>query len=185
MISLLLHINNIYAISITSSNSVAIGKQIKVTVNFGTSIGAYDSIQVTYNNKVLKYVSGDPLYESLWWDSTADSKGITSKSYVFEGIQNGVSEIHFSVKSLTSANSTMDYLGDLNISKVITVGSGIPKGDIDKNGVVDANDAAKILEIYKAENATKEDITIADMDDNGILDSNDAALVLETYKTNL
>lgn len=59
------------------------------------------------------------------------------------------------------------------------------KGDLDRNGVVDANDASVALEIYKAENATLEDILIGDMDDNDLIDSNDASLILELYKTNL
>ena len=57
------------------------------------------------------------------------------------------------------------------------------KGDLDRNGVVDANDASVALELYKAQNATAEDVTIGDMDENDLIDANDASLILEYYKT--
>ena len=57
-------------------------------------------------------------------------------------------------------------------------------GDLDNNGVVDANDASLVLERYKSENATRREIQIADIDRNGLLDANDASLILEIYKTN-
>lgn len=56
-------------------------------------------------------------------------------------------------------------------------------GDLDDNGVVDANDASLVLEKYKAESATKADLDVADLDRNGVLDANDASLILEIYKT--
>lgn len=58
------------------------------------------------------------------------------------------------------------------------------QGDLDRNSVVDANDASIALEIFKAENATTEDIAIGDMDGNNLIDANDASLILELYKTN-
>ena len=57
------------------------------------------------------------------------------------------------------------------------------KGDLDRNNVVDANDASVALELYKAQNATENDILIGDMDNNQLIDANDASLILEYYKT--
>ncbi len=57
------------------------------------------------------------------------------------------------------------------------------KGDLDRNGVVDANDASVALELYKAQSATSDDIKIGDMDRNNLIDANDASLILEYYKT--
>ena len=57
------------------------------------------------------------------------------------------------------------------------------QGDLDRNGVVDANDASVALELYKAQNATAEDVAIGDMDNNDLIDANDASLILEYYKT--
>ncbi len=58
-----------------------------------------------------------------------------------------------------------------------------PKGDLDRNYVVDANDASVALELYKSQSATDEDIAIGDMDENNLIDANDASLILEYYKT--
>jgi hypothetical protein len=41
--------------------------------------------------------------------------------------------------------------------------------------VVDANDASLVLEIYRSEKATREQIAICDLDNNGIVDANEAA----------
>lgn len=57
-------------------------------------------------------------------------------------------------------------------------------GDLDENGLIDANDASIILEIYKANEQTPYNISLGDMDSNGIIDANDASLILELYKTN-
>lgn len=57
------------------------------------------------------------------------------------------------------------------------------KGDLDRNGTVDANDASVALELYKAQSADSMDIKIGDMDNNGVIDANDASLILELYKT--
>ena len=58
-----------------------------------------------------------------------------------------------------------------------------PKGDLDYNGVVDANDASVALELYKAQNATSADIGVGDMDNNNLIDANDASLILEVSNT--
>lgn len=55
-------------------------------------------------------------------------------------------------------------------------------GDIDDNGVIDANDASLVLEMYKSEIWTKADLPLADMDNNKVIDANDASLILEYYK---
>ena len=56
-------------------------------------------------------------------------------------------------------------------------------GDVDRNSIIDANDAAYVLELYKAANYSQDDLTLGDLDFNNILDSNDASLILELYKT--
>jgi len=183
IISLLINISNIYAISVTSPSKIAVGNSVTITLNFGTNVGAYDSIKVNYDTNLLEYVSGDPTEEGVWWDNSQESRGISSKTYKFKAKTDGLATITISVKGLTSANQSMDYIGDVNVSKEITIGSGIKKGDADKNGVVDANDASLVLEIYKSENTTREHKAICDLDNNGIVDANDASLILEQYKT--
>ncbi len=56
------------------------------------------------------------------------------------------------------------------------------KGDLDDNGIVNANDAAIALDLYKYGNVSKEELKIGDMDNNGIINANDAALILDIYK---
>jgi len=58
----------------------------------------------------------------------------------------------------------------------------IQKGDLDKNGIVNANDAAIALDLYKYGNVSAEELQIGDMDNNGIINANDAALILDIYK---
>ena len=58
----------------------------------------------------------------------------------------------------------------------------IQKGDLDKNGIVNANDAAIALDLYKYGNVSDEELLIGDMDNNGIINANDAALILDIYK---
>ena len=56
------------------------------------------------------------------------------------------------------------------------------KGDLDRNGAVNANDAAVALDLYKYGNATDEDMQIGDMNEDGVINANDAALILDVYK---
>ena len=75
-----------------------------------------------------------------------------------------------------------EYMGQAWVGAYV---KGVNKiGDLDGNGVVDANDASLVLERYKNESATKREIQIADIDRNGLLDANDASLILEIFKTN-
>lgn len=55
-------------------------------------------------------------------------------------------------------------------------------GDLDKNSIVNANDAALVLDLYKYGNVTDEEKIIGDLDGNGIINANDAALILDIYK---
>ena len=73
---------------------------------------------------------------------------------------------------------------DKNVQTVCTVNVhfGYIKGDLDKNGIVNANDAAIALDLYKYGNVKEEELKIGDMDNNGIINANDAALILDIYK---
>ena len=59
---------------------------------------------------------------------------------------------------------------------------GIILGDLDRNGAVNANDAAVALDLYKYGNAKDEDMQIGDMNEDGVINANDAALILDVYK---
>ena len=75
---------NIYAASLSGNSSVKVGDTFTLTFNFGTNVGAYDSLNVSYDTTMFEYVSGDALSESVWWDQTTESKGISTKTYTFK-----------------------------------------------------------------------------------------------------
>lgn len=56
-------------------------------------------------------------------------------------------------------------------------------GDVDCNGVVDANDASLVLERYKTGDYNLIDLATGDLDNNNLIDANDASLILDLYKT--
>lgn len=55
-------------------------------------------------------------------------------------------------------------------------------GDLDKDGRVNANDAAVALDLYKYGNVSDENIDIGDINRDGVINANDAALILDIYK---
>lgn len=57
------------------------------------------------------------------------------------------------------------------------------KGDLDKNGVVNSNDAALALDLYNNNSVTDEHLIIGDMDGDGVINSNDAAAILDVYNS--
>ena len=59
------------------------------------------------------------------------------------------------------------------------------KGDLDRNGVVNSDDAAIALDLYRYGNESYEDLQIGDMDENGLINSDDAALILDVYRYGL
>lgn len=64
----------------------------------------------------------------------------------------------------------------------VNVHFGYIKGDLDKNKVINANDAAIALDLYKNGNVTAENLKIGDMDNNRVINANDAAIILDLYK---
>ena len=176
--------SNIRAFEINSKDEIDIDETITVTIDFGTSLGAYDSLGVTYNTYTLEYVSGDPLEESVWHDSSQEQQGISSKTYVFKGKANGISTINIDIKGAVSANENMDELGDINISKKITIGFGYVKGDVNSDGAINSIDASLIIDKYKNNNIIQDDLEIADMNNDGAINSVDASIIIDMYKNN-
>ena len=175
--------NNIIAVDMKSSrgNYIEKGQDITIILTFDYPIGAYDSIEVKYDSNILQYVSGDPIKESVWFDeSDAQSDSITKKTYKFKGISDGTTNVSINVKGLVRANETMDVIGDINEYKNISVGKC---GDINKDGIVNADDAADAIEIFKTNAQTKENIAVGDINNDGKVDAEDAALIIEYFKT--
>ena len=179
---MLVNVSQIQAIELIAPEKVDIGQDITVVLDFKSPIAAYDSLIFTYNNKIMKYNSAASLIEGLWWDTSKESKGIDKKIYSFTATGNGICTFDVKMSGVVSANYSMDIIGDVDVSTKVTVGDGILKGDLEGNGIVDANDASIALDLYKYNNATEDDIKVADMDGNDIIDANDASLILDVYK---
>ena len=111
----------------------------------------------------------------------------SSNSKILTVTQNGI----IKAKSKGSATVTVKSVNSPEIYKTVLVTvtrnpndpePEVLKGDLDKNGIVDANDASVALDLYKYNNATEEELKIGDMDENGLIDANDASLILDIYK---
>jgi len=81
------------------------------------------------------------------------------------------------------ASITLNINGQKKDCLVIVKSDKYELGDLDRNGVIDANDASIALELFKTGNYSNEDISIGDMDNNGIIDTNDASLIINIYKS--
>ena len=57
------------------------------------------------------------------------------------------------------------------------------KGDINLDGIINADDAADAIEIFKTNAQTAENKAKGDMNDDGKVDAEDAALIIEYFKT--
>ena len=85
----------------------------------------------------------------------------------------------------TTANGNQNKItiNVLDISESISKPSEqIEKGDLDRNGAVNSDDAAIALDLYRYGNVSDEDLQIGDMDENGLINSDDAALILDVYR---
>ena len=80
----------INAANISGNSNVIVGQTFTLTFEFGTNVGAYDSINVSYDTNMYEYVSGDSLNESVWWDQSDTSAGVATKTYTFKAIKEGL-----------------------------------------------------------------------------------------------
>ena len=108
---------------------------------------------------------------NIIWSTSNEEVAVVSDTGVVKAVGTG------------KATITLDINGNIRTC-VVTVRSdnGI-LGDVDDNGVIDANDASMILELYKNGNITNNQILVGDLDGNNVIDANDASLILELFKT--
>ena len=55
-------------------------------------------------------------------------------------------------------------------------------GDLNKDNMVNSDDAAIALDLYRYGNISKEDIDIGDINRDNVINSDDAALILDIYR---
>lgn len=130
-------------------------------------------------------------------ESTSVSLNLLPSGAIADDIVWSTEDTHYvrvskdgTIKAIRPGTATVKVSVD-GIEKTITVNitgnSNFLLGDLDKNDVVDANDASIALELYKSTvgEFDVEDILRGDLDDNDLIDANDASLILELYKTNI
>ena len=126
LIFMLVLASQVSAASLTGASNVQVGETFTLTLNFGQNVGAYDSINVSYNPSIIEYVSGDSLNESIWYDESDESYGIGSKSYTFRAIAAGSDSVEVIAKGVNAADEAITPLGDITVTKNVSV-SGAPQ----------------------------------------------------------
>ena len=126
LVFMLVLASQVSAASLTGASNVQVGETFTLTLNFGQNVGAYDSINVSYNPSIIEYVSGDSLNESIWYDESDESYGIGSKSYTFRAIAAGSDSVEVIAKGVNAADEAITPLGDITVTKNISV-SGAPQ----------------------------------------------------------
>lgn len=108
---------------------------------------------------------------NIIWSTSNEEVAIVSDKGVVKAIGTG------------KATITLDINGEIRTCDITVRSDNGMLGDVDDNGVVDANDASMILELYKNGNITNNEVLVGDLDSNDIIDANDASLILELFKT--
>lgn len=138
---------SVNAASINGNKNVKGGDEFTLTYNFGTSVGAYDSLKVDYSQDILEYVSGDSLSDEYWYDSSSEQNGITSKSYTFRAKKSGNATVSVNAKGVVDTN--LNPLPDSNFSSsaLITVKSNetvvVPSTNTNSNTTGNVNTTKK------------------------------------------
>ena len=151
---------------------------------------SYSKIRITsiaLNNNDLEFINDTPktLEIKSYEPQTAILEG---EEFIFTSDNTEVATVDSYGKVIPVGNGKCNIICTLKSdSKVqavcnVNVHFGIILGDLDRNGAVNANDAAVALDLYKYGNATDEDMQIGDMNEDGVINANDAALILDVYK---
>ena len=131
-----------------------------------------ETVLITESTKLLDLIFEPGINTSddtIIWES--------SNSNIVEVDNNGVLKILSTGKVTITAFTKTGNAAQCEVNVIDYL-----KGDMDRNGVITANDAAMILDLYKNGTSSSEDIQIGDMDGNGTLTANDAAMILDMYK---
>ena len=108
---------------------------------------------------------------NIIWSTSNEEVAVVSDTGVVKAVGTG------------KATITLDINGNIRTCVVTVRSDNGMLGDVDDNGVIDANDASMILELYKNGNITNNQILVGDLDGNSVIDANDASLILELFKT--
>lgn len=158
------------------------------TINAISERIAITSIKLNYNEINVDLIESSKNYElqvSSYTPENAilndeDIKYISSNSEVAQVDESG--KITIIGKGETTITASLKSDEKIKDECVIKVNLVIKKGDITEDGIINATDAARVLDKYKNSDATSRDFELADMNDDNLLNSTDAAIILDLYK---
>lgn len=139
------------------------------------------------NNSGRIDLTDTTIYVKILFDASNFPKGDLNRDgaimqddyeYALE-LLNGQSDSQLFVLELSDLNGDGEFTED-DANEILKI--AIKKGDLDKNGVINSDDAAIALDIYRYGNETVEQRRVGDMDKNNIINSDDAALILDVYR---
>ena len=184
-------VNVIARIDPQYTNGVLIENQVEVIVTNHVTSATMNGASILYTN------SGTSKYNVvLTPQNYSDEVNITwtsSNPAVATIDENGVVTPLKAGKSLIQATVIASYMNgtekvnslSTQLTKNVTVvdsnGSFI-KGDMNNDTFVNSTDAAMVLDCFKNNNTTAENLERGDMDNNNILNATDAAMILDIFK---
>jgi uncharacterized protein YjdB len=131
-----------------------------------------ETILLTQDNKLLDLIfkpGTNTNDDTIIWESS-DSNIAT--------VDNGVLKVLGIGKTTIKATTANGNIATCRINII-----DCTKGDLDLDGIVNSNDAAIIMDLYKYSNISDEYLKIGDIDGDGIINANDASLILDMYKS--
>ena len=167
------------AVKLKDDNIAILWEEDKMNAN------PYGGYYLSSSNKVSHYMVIDKEANIIIEDTVLDNALISDEEqYVYKD-----GKIYWTTATGKNLNYMINVLDveqaikdKKDAEKPVIDPSKKLKGDMDRNGVITANDASMILDIYKNGNASTEDIEIGDMDGSGTLTANDASMILDMYK---
>lgn len=152
-----------------ATTTVMVKKSVKENIYFNKS---EETIMISQETKTLDLVfekGTNTVDDTITWKSSNTDIVSVDNSGNVKVLGIGKATI-----TATTANGNI-AICEINVIDYL-------KGDLDGDGVINANDAALVLDLYKYGNISSEDLEIGDMDGNGMINANDAALILDMYK---
>lgn len=139
----------------------------------------YSEYQINSLNETVtlsdQYLSGN----SITWKSTNEKVATVDENGKVTPKNGGFTYIDATTENYGSSRCWV------YVCTLITLndGSKAYAGDLDRNGTINANDAALIQNVFLTGSDDEALKLVADIDGNGIINANDTALILDIYKS--
>ena len=132
------------------------------------------------NNKLLKYISSDDSIVAVRQNGTITAKRGGTATITICSEQDSTIQKNIII---TVNKAPGEFDDDPNPFPDDPEPTTYMLGDINQDGIINADDAAEAIELFKTQSATDEDKLIGDMNEDGKIDAEDAALIIEYFKT--